>query len=286
MFVATLLLIIVHWLILDQEECEDNATGNKSETHCSEEEEEDEDFVVVIPDCFKLDVPLTGFTPPIEEPLSPVKTEELITFKKDEVVNNKQESVATVPCDNESPNTARKRLGGFGRDTLDNAWTSRSRNPLRYAVGVVNTVADLVDQHVHFASQKSQSTEDETTTASNTKPEEHREKDDAPQPSAPPLPKPEAQKEKVDAPQPSAPPLPIPSPVNICDITCQDPNISRYVNKKWEGPKPPETPMDHLISMGFANRDLNSRLLKKHKSNLQQAIQELLETNGDGYQDV
>ena len=233
----------------------------------------------MIPDCFRLDVPLTGFNPP-QEIQSPVNEIPSLDFNESDNVinseatptcnnvtsfeatpthNNDTTTVSATPTCNdessndetESPNTTRKRTSNFGRDTLDNAWTSRSKNPLRYALGVVNTVTDLVDNHVHFSSQKSH---DETTpTESN-----------------------------VNEPVGCT----IPTPPSLSDITCQDPDMSRYVNKKWEGPKPPETPMDHLISMGFANRDLNSRLLKKHKNNMQQALQELLDTNGDGYQTV
>ena len=211
----------------------------------------------MIPDCFKLDVPLPGFSPPVEEPpLSP--THASCDSEVTSSIDNQSPPTLTTPTD-ESPDTIRKKF--VSRDTLDAAWTSRSMNPLRYAVGMVNTVADLVDNHVHFV--KPQNEAPPTTPPTDIiekEPEEH-DTDTSVTPSAPPL----------------------PSPANISDITCQEQDISRYLNQKWAGPKPPETPMDQLVSIGFANRDLNSRLLKKHNNNLQLTLQELLDTNGDGY---
>ena len=249
---------------------------------------DDEEFVVVIPDCFKLDVPLPGFSPPVEEPpLSP--THASCDSEVTSSVNIQSPPTQTTPTD-ESPDTIRKRF--VPRDTLDAAWTSRSMNPLRYAVGMVNTVADLVDNHVHFVKPQNEAppTSNEAPSTGNEapptdiiedEPEEHNDTsiitDTSATSSAPPLATPSAPPLVT----PSAPPLP--NPANISDITCQEQDISRYLNQKWAGPKPPETPMDQLVSMGFANRDLNSRLLKKHNNELQLTLQELLETNGDGY---
>ena len=42
--------------------------------------------------------------------------------------------------------------------------------------------------------------------------------------------------------------------------------------------------MDKLIAMGFADRTLNNRLLNKHRNNLPAVINELLDTEGMGYQ--
>lgn len=252
--------------------------------------DDDDDFVVVIPDCFKLDIPLSGFDLP-EQILSPVDNEETPTCNEDTTPTINDEATPTCTANNEtvlnneSPTTIRKRLGTFGRDTLDDAWTSRSKNPLRYALGVVNTVTDLVDQHVHFSTQKPDGTEEETTPTN----DETTPINDETMPTVN-----EATSTTVETTPivnettPTVPKTayPIPTPLNVSDITVQDSDISRYVNQKWEGHKKPETPMDHLISMGYANRDLNSRLLKKHKNNLQQTLQELLDTNGDGYQDI
>eukprot|EP00731_Ephydatia_muelleri_P019956 Em0012g781a len=43
------------------------------------------------------------------------------------------------------------------------------------------------------------------------------------------------------------------------------------------GPPTPSTPMDRLIGMGFANRELNSQLLEKHNNNIQAVLNELLD---------
>ena len=240
-----------------------------------------DDFLVVIPDCFKLDVPLTDFKPPVSEPPSPDK--ENVT----PIINEVQSTTTSTtneepiplndlgkvePQPDESPNTFRKRLGTFGRETLDAAWASRSRNPLRYALGAVNTVADLVDQHVHFTNQATP-TKPQLVFEETVQQEEETEEEE------------ESTEETL--PQPSAPPPPNHTPPSLSSIICQDPSVVRAaLNKKWEGPKSPDTPMDHLITMGFANRALNSRLLKKYNNNLQEVIQELVDTQGDGYQVV
>lgn len=130
-----------------------------------------------------------------------------------------------------------------GRTTLSDAWTSRCRNPVTYALGLMNTVTDMVEQHVHFVEP----------------PEE-----------TPPT-------------QPDEESSIKPSPVDLSKISKQEQDISRFINRKWEEPQP-STPMDRLINMGFANRALNSRLLKKHNNNLPAVLEELCETSGMGYQ--
>ena len=47
--------------------------------------------------------------------------------------------------------------------------------------------------------------------------------------------------------------------------------------------KQPETNMDKLISMGFANRNLNNQLLKKHDNDLDKVISSLLEQQESNY---
>ena len=85
---------------------------------------------------------------------------------------------------------------------------------------------------------------------------------------------------------PSAPPNPDsdePSPKGSPTLSHHTPDVSHFLNRRWSGPNPPVTPMEKLISMGFANRSLNERLLKKHQNHLPAVLNELLDTNGDGY---
>ncbi len=49
-------------------------------------------------------------------------------------------------------------------------------------------------------------------------------------------------------------------------------NISKIIKKQTE-----ETPMERLVSMGFANRTLNDRLLKKYNHNMEKVIKDLLD---------
>lgn len=46
-----------------------------------------------------------------------------------------------------------------------------------------------------------------------------------------------------------------------------------------------ETNMDKLISMGFANRSLNDRLLKKFNNDIDKVVQKLLEVNDNDWSD-
>lgn len=55
------------------------------------------------------------------------------------------------------------------------------------------------------------------------------------------------------------------------------------VQRQW--PKPRfqheiNSPMNQLIEMGFANRDINQRLLDKHANNVEKVVQEILQTEG------
>lgn len=227
---------------------------------CSDDDCSDDEFVVVIPDCFKLDKPLEGFTPdgttPVTEDPPPVQLQQ------------EQPSLSPTPSPpptspppplfppvvsqpGKSPQTSPKPIPKREGDTFvpdrikfSDAWMSRSRNPLTYAVGLINTVTDLAEQHIPTVSPK-------TT------------------PSAPPPPEDEDSIASSD----------------ISKLIHQEPDTSRFIKQKWDEPKP-ATPMEELISMGFANRALNSRLLKKHGNDVQLVINELLETNGEGYHDV
>ena len=64
---------------------------------------------------------------------------------------------------------------------------------------------------------------------------------------------------------------------------CHNPDVSHLVPLRWDGPKAPTTPMDRLIGMGFADRELNARLLEKHENNLTGVLNELLDDHRQAY---
>lgn len=122
--------------------------------------DDSDDFVVIIPDCFDLNKPLPGYdrdlTPPatqdqqaegeesvIEEPPTPQPTTELPSTKLPSEPHG-----ATPPAVTTSPPTARK--GSFGRVTLQTVKDGGFRNPLTIATGFMNTMSNLVEEHVRF----------------------------------------------------------------------------------------------------------------------------------------
>ena len=93
-------------------------------------------------------------------------------------------------------------------------------------------------------------------------------------------------------PQATTPPMPpVAAPSN--STYPQAPHVAPYLDRdvsrflpsttptwqqpKWTGPPTPATPMDQLIGMGFANRELNNSLLAKHNNNIQAVLNELLD---------
>jgi hypothetical protein len=69
---------------------------------------------------------------------------------------------------------------------------------------------------------------------------------------------------------------------NSCCSEPQDTSdVSKFIGNKWVEPEP-LTPMDKLITMGFANRSLNSQLLEKY-ADFSLVLNELIESNGEGY---
>ena len=122
--------------------------------------DDSDDFVVIIPDCFDLNKPLPGYdcdpTPPanqdqqaeevesmVEEPPTPQPTEELPSTELPS-----QPHGTTSPAVTTSPPTARK--GSFGRVTLKTVKDGGFRNPFTIATGFMNTMSDLVEEHVRF----------------------------------------------------------------------------------------------------------------------------------------
>lgn len=123
--------------------------------------DDSDDFVVIIPDCFDLNKPLPGYdrdlTPPatqdqqaegeesvIEEPPTPQATTELLPSTQ----LPSEPHGMTPPAVTTSPPTARK--GSFGRVTLQTVKDGGFRNPLTIATGFMNTMSDLVEEHVRF----------------------------------------------------------------------------------------------------------------------------------------
>ena len=64
---------------------------------------------------------------------------------------------------------------------------------------------------------------------------------------------------------------------------CHNPDVSHLVPRHWDGPKTPATPMERLVSMGFADRNLNDRLLKKYNNSLPAVLNELLDSHQQTY---
>ena len=58
------------------------------------------------------------------------------------------------------------------------------------------------------------------------------------------------------------------------------PDVSHLIPQRWDGPKAPSSPMEKLISMGFADRAFNEQILAKHNNDISMVLNELL----DGYQ--
>ena len=64
---------------------------------------------------------------------------------------------------------------------------------------------------------------------------------------------------------------------------CHNPDISHLLPLRWDGPKLPATPMERLIGMGFADRQLNAQLLEKHGNDLTSVLNELLDGQRQAY---
>ena len=75
---------------------------------------------------------------------------------------------------------------------------------------------------------------------------------------------------------PHSPPSP-PPPNQDPSKWVHNPDVSHWVSREWEGPPAPQTPMERLVAMGFADRELNARLLSQHQNQLQSVINELLD---------
>ena len=41
------------------------------------------------------------------------------------------------------------------------------------------------------------------------------------------------------------------------------------VQREWKSPSLPDDPLEKLVAMGFANRELNKQLMQKHNNQLQ-----------------
>ena len=46
-------------------------------------------------------------------------------------------------------------------------------------------------------------------------------------------------------------------------------DVQGLLQRQWSGPPLPDDPVEKLVAMGFANRELNRQLLQKHNNQLQ-----------------
>ena len=119
---------------------------------------DDSDFVVVLPDCFDLGKPLSGFSSlrsSIIDPTTSIKSHDGQVTSQQEMLSIKAEppshvTGASPPVGGASPDTARKANFVPERITLKQVKESRLYNPITVATGLVNTVTDLVDKRVNF----------------------------------------------------------------------------------------------------------------------------------------
>ena len=64
---------------------------------------------------------------------------------------------------------------------------------------------------------------------------------------------------------------------------CHNPDVSHLISQRWDGPHRPTSHMEQLVSMGFADRELNTRLLEKHDNVLSKVVDELLDQQPGTY---
>ena len=134
---------------------------------------EDSDFVVVLPDCFDLDKPLSGFSSlrsSVCDPTASIKSHDSQVTSQQNTPSVKVETPSHVTplVGGASPDTARKANFVPERITLKQVKESRLYNPITMATGLVNTVTDLVDKRVNFSPKKSTDDAPPTTHDSST----------------------------------------------------------------------------------------------------------------------
>ena len=64
---------------------------------------------------------------------------------------------------------------------------------------------------------------------------------------------------------------------------CRNADVSHLLSQRWDGPHKPATPMECLVSMGFADRTANQRLLQKHNNCLEAVLNELLDNQNPAF---
>lgn len=62
-----------------------------------------------------------------------------------------------------------------------------------------------------------------------------------------------------------------------------NPDVSHLISQRWDGPHTPTTPMEQLVTMGFADRALNNQLLQKHDHVMSAVLNELLDTQNQAF---
>ena len=161
-----------------------HTNGTHTHTHTDEEAFEtssvhstdSDDFVVIIPDCFDVNKPLSGYTPPVIEseypappPIIPhdimtrssdshmtssVKHEPEPQVKHKPIPTPSQPPTLTssTPPQGATPPTARREFVPQ-RVTIKNVQDARRlyKRPLTLATGLVNAMSDLVSEKVTFA---------------------------------------------------------------------------------------------------------------------------------------
>lgn len=150
------------------------------------------DFVMIVPDCFDLDKPLSSFTPPeslshVPEPSQSdlallslaalsLSHEDHVTYKSPAAdVSSGTEAILIPPADktepqasdgdksgSTSPSTVRKNAAlAPNRLTMRKLRGGLYRNPLAVATGLVNAMSGFVDDKVHFTSPATKDKNDE-----------------------------------------------------------------------------------------------------------------------------
>ena len=131
---------------------------------------------MVLPDCFDLGKPLSGFSSlrsSVIDPTASIKSHDSQVASQQDTPSIKADppshvTGASPPVGGASPDTARKASFVPERITLKQVKESRQYNPLTVATGLVNTVTDMVDKRVNFGPKKTSDDAPPTTQDSST----------------------------------------------------------------------------------------------------------------------
>ena len=123
---------------------------------------DDSDFIVVLPDCFDLGKPLSGFSSlrsSVIDPATSIKSHNSQVTSQPAIPSIKADppshvTGASPPVGGASPNAVCKANFVPERITLKQVKESRCYNPITMATGLVSTVTDLEDKRVNFGPKK------------------------------------------------------------------------------------------------------------------------------------